>query len=812
MPNFNYLPNSKSGFPHINNVDTYKYDNDFDYGRFNYDQMSLTVCSVPWDMGEAHVGNRTISGIGNVVYFGSKEERDAWFKAIPDSECYRFTTKFKELHRDGFIDVPIPYDMCAKHNYLVVHYEKFANENSPVMYEGDDGLRDWFWFIREVEFLAANTTRLHIMDDAFQTWIYDVDITGMILERGHAPMFAMRANEYLDNPIENNAYLLTEDVNFGEASIVKHIDALALNAGSTMYACIATTALPTADWGTKAAGTWNTPAPSYVNQQGAPSVFVFAVTVGSLNTFLANVDAYVPQFKQTVQGVFFASSDLITTNGTFTFADTTCYYVRAGRTTLDLIDLDKDQFGYASDYADIAKLYTSPYAYISVTDENGREDIIRIEDTGGSLDVNAALSLAYPFVNIDAHLLGVGGSATKTIAFKNLDTHFFTASGRWFDTVRSWGVPVFAVVQESEVNYDYATHFNRAQRVVDYQTAYDNAIASAAANKGNADDIANTTVANAAINVATNTAVTAYSNAEADTLRFKNVQNNNGISQSHQDLTNQGATATIQASEQNAAISATGGAVTGATGAIASAVSGDIGGAITSAVNAAVGIGTTMASTAVGVALTQAQAQVTCDGIQADTVASNNMVNASTWMQTHVADNTTTEHNSMISGTTANSAATMIGNATRTQNAENANAARTQAQAQSAITNDLAQAALGAPLQFGTFTDGATATTKPIALFAHVITQSKSAIESAGDEFLRYGYALDKQWPFDGDWNIGRYFTYWKLRDFWVSNLNVPDLYMDKLRFFLFGGVTVWRNPDDIGRVNIYDNFTMEGV
>ena len=227
-----------------------------------YDQMSLTVCSVPWDMGEAHVGNRTISGIGNVVYFGSKEERDAWFTAIPDTECYRFTTKFKELHRDGFIDVPIPYDMCAKHNYLVVHYEKFANEDSPVMYEGDDGLRDWFWFIREVEFLAANTTRLHIMDDAFQTWIYDVDISGMILERGHAPMFAMRADDYLENPIENNAYLLTEDVNFGEASIVKHIDALALNAGTTIYACIATTALPTADWGTKAAGTWNTPAPS----------------------------------------------------------------------------------------------------------------------------------------------------------------------------------------------------------------------------------------------------------------------------------------------------------------------------------------------------------------------------------------------------------------------------------------------------------------------------------------------------------------------------------------------------------------------
>lgn len=812
MPNFNYLPNSKSGFPHINNVDTYKYDNDFDYGRFNYDQMSLTVCSVPWDMGEAHVGNRTISGIGNVVYFGSKEERDAWFAAIPDSECYRFTTKFKELHRDGFIDVPIPYDMCAKHNYLVVHYEKFANEDSPVMYEGDDGLRDWFWFIREVEFLAANTTRLHIMDDAFQTWIYDVDISGMILERGHAPMFAMRADEYLDNPIENNAYLLTEDVNFGEASIVKHIDALALNAGSTMYACIATTALPTADWGTKAAGTWNTPAPSYVNQQGAPSVFVFAVTVGSLNTFLANVDAYVPQFKQTVQGVFFASSDLITTNGTFTFADTTCYYVRAGRTTLDLIDLDKEQFGYASDYADIAKLYTSPYAYISVTDENGREDIIRIEDTGGSLDVNAAISLAYPFVNIDAHLLGVGGSATKTIAFKNLDTHFFTASGRWFDTVRNWGVPVFAVVQESEVNYDYATHFNRAQRVVDYQTAYNNAIASAAANKGNADDSAQALTDNADTTTTTNTAKVNRSNqSEWDDYTAQEYYNNQ-IYQEDNTVTYGTASSQIAANAQQATIGISAGAASAAGNVVGSIASLDPMGSVSTLASAAVGAVTTMASTAITNNAIAANATFTQVANRVHATEANNLTSSKTTNHTGAATDLTDLDNDTIETIAATNAATLIGNAARTQGAENANAARTQAQAQSAITNDLAQAALSAPLQFGTFTSGDTATTKPIALFAHVITQSKSAIESAGDEFLRYGYALDKQWPFDGEWNIGRYFTYWKLRDFWVSNLNVPDLYMDKLRFFLFGGVTVWRNPDDIGRVSIYDNFASEGV
>lgn len=214
MPRF---PKMNGGnFPHLDTVDVNQWQNDFDYSRYDATQMKLTVCSVPWDMGEAHIGNRTISGIGNVVYFGSKESRDAWFDAIPDNECYRWETKYKELHRDQFIDVALPFDVAAKYNYLAVEYSLFANDDSPVMYEREDGHRKWFWFIREVEFVAPNTTRLHLIDDAFQTWIYDVNVTGMILERGHAPMFETNATKYLADPIDNAAGLLTEDVNYGE--------------------------------------------------------------------------------------------------------------------------------------------------------------------------------------------------------------------------------------------------------------------------------------------------------------------------------------------------------------------------------------------------------------------------------------------------------------------------------------------------------------------------------------------------------------------------------------------------------------------
>ena len=829
MPKFNYLPNNKSDFPHIDNINTFKYDNDFDYGRFDYDQMSLTVCTVPWDMGEAHIGNRTIAGIGNVVYFDSKQARDKWFADLPDNECYRFTTKFKELHRDGFIDVPIPYDMCAKHNYLVVHYEKFANENSPVQYEGNDGLRDWFWFIREVEFLAPNTTRLHIMDDAFQTWIYDVNVSGMVLERGHAPMFATRASEFLDNPIEKNEYLLTEDVNFGEPSQVKHIDAIALNAGD-MYACIATTAYPPGTWGSKAGSDWKVPARSYNNSDGTPSVFVFAVAASSLDTFLSNIDASIPQFKQTIQGIFFASSQLVTTSGSFTFASTTCYYLVAGRKTIDFVDLEKSLFGYSAKYDDLAKLYTSPYAHIEICDENGATDIVRIEDTTGTIKISAALSLAYPFINIDAHLLGVGGSASASVTFKNLDSKTFPISGQWYDTLKSWNVPTFAVVQESSVNYDYATDFDRKQRVVDYTTAYDNATASAATAQADAVASANTRQANENANadaivdnadtsIANNNEVTNRSilSAWADVQLTQDY--NNDIRDYDNIATTATASATIAADEQQAAISASSAGLSTAVSAVSSALSLDFGGAVGSVANGVIGTNATLASTSVGVQLTATNASLATASNTAHTRAANDITDNKAQNQTDTQSDIRTANNDMMETIAATNSATIIANASRTQATETGNAARdyatavanagrSRSQAQSAIANDIAQAALKEPLQYGAFENGDSATTKPMAMFAHIVTQSKSAIASAGDEFLRYGYQLDRQWEFDGNWNVGKYFTYWKLRDFWVTNLNVPDMYMDKLRFFLFGGVTVWRKPEYIGKVTIYDNFS----
>lgn len=816
MPDFNRL-NGSTAFPNANTINAYQYSNDIDYSRFDDVQMTLMLCNVPWDVGEAHVGQRTISGIGNVVYFGTPEKRDEWFDGIDDDKCHRWQTKYRDLHREQYIDIELPFDVAARYNYLKVHYEPIANEDDLLNGETLTGKRDWFWFVREVEMRANNTTRLYLLDDAFQTWIYDVNIEGMILERGHAPMFRTRADAYLSNPLANNDGLLCEDVNFGNAEVVSHIDALALNGGE-MWACIACNSSPSADWGSKEDEDWHVATASFYQHNGLPSVSVFAIEPSDLQEFLTNVGKDVPQFKQTVQGIFFAPKNLVTVSSTFTFAGIECSRLTSSRKTLDLCEIEKGLFGYSSEYADIAKLYTYPYAHIEVTDENGSVDIIKIENTTGNIDISVALSLAYPFVTIDAHLLGTGGNAGATVTFRNITQRTFNIGGSWYETLRSWNVPTFAITLSPQSEYDYSTYFDRAQAKVDRDTAYDNTEASAATDKANtatlaqaskttADLSADTSVNNTALAVARNTAITTRSNSSA----LSDTTLANALSQAAQ-AWDAGYARETTNNEINADYAS---AAIGAAGTVASGIaSGGLVGAITGAISGA----TTVANSVVSANLKTTQAEATIALNQNKVTSTNTNNTERTGNQNSANTDNTTRANTAETGITANSAATQKANASTMQSAQNAaatatyntavaNATREKVRAISQINNQRKQAALNPAQMFGNAANGESAATKPIGLFAHIVTQSKNAIAQTGDEFLRYGYMYDKQWKFNGNWNIGKYFTYWKLKDFWVRDLTVPDLYMDKLRFFLFGGVTIWSAPEYIGKVSIYENF-----
>lgn len=863
MPEFPHMRDTR--FPHLDNVDVYKYQNDFDYSRYDAMQMHLMLCTVPWDMGEAHIGNRTISGIGNVVWFETEAKRDAWFDAVPDSECYRFDTKYKALHRDNEIVVEVPFDVASTYNYLMVSYEPFAAQGDYVKFERPGGIDKWFWFIREVEFLAPNATRLHLMNDAFQTFMYRMHFSGMILERGHAPMFEIDADTYLANPLANNTGLLAEDVNYGrEPSHVVYSGYHVFN--EDCYAVIACTSSPTSNWGTKAEDTWHTPALASYTVDGVPSYRMFAMDVSALNTFLSNVESDFPQFKQTVKGVFFAPRELLALGSAFNFANTACHWVSTSKQTLDLLELDKSQFHYPARYAKLAKLYTSPYAHIEVTDENGQTEIIRIEDTTGELRIGAALSLAFPAISVQAHLFGYGGANNTAISFTNITDRSLTIGGKWYETIHKWDVPVFGIVQSAEKYNDYSEYFDRIQArkaldntyassIASANTAYDNTVANANTSRDNAFDAADaaynnadrsaqtlvdnaalTTDANDALATAINDAAIGHggtASSPGGTAGAQVVANNAQIAQANNFISST-TNAQIDATLQSASVSAQTGLLTSGANAVGDALSGNTIGAITGIVGGVINAGGAMASGHIAANLTATQAQASITQNDQKKLTSNTLTGTLASIQTSLETVNTKTKNDLIEGTNGNNATTQVANATENKNlvkgggsytgtakrardtavsnaqalktTDTANAGRVKDTATNAISNRLKQRSLMAPLEFGSFANTGQATTKPMALFANIVTQTKSAIAQAGDDFLRYGYFYNRQWEFDGNWNVGKYFTYWKLSDFWVVGLNIPDMYVDKLRFFLYGGVTVWRRPEDIGRHTIYEN------
>lgn len=831
MPNFHYL--GKNGFPNADNVNVYDYQNDLDYARYDYSQMSIQVCSVPWDQGEAHIGQRTISGIGNVVHFGSAEKRDAWFDAIPDAECFRWETKFKELHGDLALRIPLPFDIASNYNYVRVTYNLFANDESPLQYETDEGARSWFYFIREARFIAPSTTELLLLDDAWQTWIYSLDITNMILERGHAPMFATKADAYLAYPIANCSDLLSEDINYGELQKVTKAQATVLNS-EDMRAVIVCSSNPAGTWGSKAGNDWKVPASACYDGAGVPNMYAFAVAVNQLDAFLANVDSTAPQFKQSVQCVFFCAAELLSLGSAHTFCGVSCNPVQGGADPVSkaILTRTKADWGYPSRYADIAKLYTYPYSAFEITDERGNTELVRIEDTAQALTMDVAANVVFPYINIVGSIRGIGGSASNTLSFQNITEKSFTGAGRWYEHLHGWEVPTFAVVLDAATEYDYSSHFDRNQADSDRATNQTNAT-----NMANANYASAATLAYASETMADNDADNVVDNASAQTTANSTVTSEgnsassadaalaNSLAQAIQawdaGMTRATANNEIDAANASAAVGAAGGVINNAVGGAVSGFltggpAGAAAGAIGGLVSGGIGAATSLATNAIAVSATSTQAEAVVSNSQSkleETQQSN--IDRTTRANTG-RTNQTNAQNAAIATSAANTSSTMrenadteraarVSSADAVRNAQVAAAGLTYANEGSRIQNGIGQAALRAPFVFGNVSNAELSTTRPMALFVNIVTESDFAIQRAGDEFLRYGYYLDRQWKFSGDWNVGNHFTFWKLRDYWSTN-QIPDRFADQLRLLLYGGVTVWNNPDEIGKVSIYDN------
>lgn len=79
-----------------------------------------------------------------------------------------------------------------------------------------------------------------------------------------------------------------------------------------------------------------------------------------------------------------------------------------------------------------------------------------------------------------------------------------------------------------------------------------------------------------------------------------------------------------------------------------------------------------------------------------------------------------------------------------------------------------------------------------------------------GDFWLRWGYALNMIYR-PTTLKVMSKFSYWKMVECQLISAPMPEVFKDAIRGIFLRGTTVYANPSDIGTVNIADNAPMEG-
>lgn len=786
-------------FPHLSNVDVWKYRNNFDYGRWE-DNARIKMCSVNWD-----------SGYVNVVEWKTDKARDTYFDNLAGYKVDE-PTMF-QMQPDGSVKVPVPFNAATQYNYIVLDYPVMSTPDNPVSYAAPARNR-FLYFCEAVEELAPNTTLCHVQLDVWSTYINSVDVSGMMLVRGHAPMASVTATDYLKNPYANQAMLTAPDVTFGTFARTPSLKSHIFN--GEVLAVITMSAASWGIWGTKAAGTWRVPAePLYLDD--TPSLLSLSVAPANLAPLLTAMKTEVPQAFQTIRAVWFAPVELVETGEPYTFAGTSVRRVFANPwTDFEVAAWSKSDFGYPAKCDDMAKLYTYPYARIMAHTDAGDIEV-KVEETEGNISVAARLNLAGPFINVDTYV-HLGG-ASASLAFAATGSITMPWAGDALKTLRSLEIPSFAVYLDAGTVNDYATHFDRAQANTALQNAYTSATASAKTALDNGIDSVDLSIANLATSVSAALAVLAESQDMENTVLGNTIEVNNILTNNANLLTQTitGAQNEVAAvsnmNNVNAAVQSGQLALGMAAGqGIAQAVSMDFSGALnTAASNFQYAFNQTtsmQANTAnVGIAITTRE-EITSATKQSNSVRNTegNQLNLINTRRKQRAE-TTNLNTETTSQTTQNNRSAEVNKANmqRGYNTNVANAGRSRSTALSAIENGIKQAALGAPLEGGAFANAATASSRPLGWVFEVQTQDTGSIMAAASHFARYGYALGQYWDFTS-WQVMRDFTYWQCDDVWIIPRACTQGAASLIRSILIEGTTVWREPAIIGATDIWEN------
>lgn len=848
-------------FPHLQNATAFpdtdtrvygQYRNVFDYNVWTPNTV-IKLCRVNW-----------YDDYHDVVKFTDDTTRNEWFDKL-DGETVKLTTNMYIARADADgIKLPVPYMTAQQYNYIVVDFSRDII-NTP--YQKTDVQTRYHFFITSVRAEAPNTTTCTLMRDVWTDYINSTTINGMVLTRGHAPLTEMTPQELLKNPRANCRDFTLPDVDYGNAaSNVRKSTPVNLQNG-TRYICVAATFSPeqlqtmsgmrgtnitdsdptysnNAD-GTVTNFSWGAGNVSTSNVTGAgtsynsidnltPSnVSMYALESSKISgEYFDTLFAYYPHIMSQITAVFVATANMMRLGNAISVNDVEWHTVSGARTKLSDIDLTIDDFGYASEYAQITRLYLAPYAHLEVSDNIGNKTRVEIADCG-RLSVQTVTSLSYPILRQIVWLDGIGGDGDTSISINAINGANITTDVPNADVLKtliSHDIPTYAL-QRRAIDARRADAYNRevTQARENAIVSYENGARSANVTlsnttRSNANSIANTNLTNAL-----NSTVTANSNNASNAIYKNNVTQQNLLLSASNDKIDEMNTATLDLTTQlvNTEITASAiGTVTAALGAIGTAATGiavtaATGGAAAPMVAAGLGaagsIGLSSASFATGASKTTAEAgykQAYNDAAafaakkfngQANSV-SIAMAGTQNIQSTTLNTNNTNASNATNSSVAANNANTSNANASASRNQSVDNAKRVMVNTRSNVNaawRDLLNHAAQPVGAYGG--DNFRQATGLDTMTVKIVTEDNGAIAAAGDYMLRYGIASNKLYnkPL---LTPCKHFTYWQTADIWTLCPLAQNEQLQTIRDIFSSGVTIWNRPEEVGGDFVHDN------
>lgn len=840
-------------FPHLDGATPFpgadahvyeQYVNTYDYHMWT-PNTKIKLCRVKWrDDGR------------DAVKFKDDATRDAWFDALEGEAVTLDTSMYIARADTDGVKIPVPYMTAQRYNYLTVDFSADIMQ-SPL--QQIDCQTRYHYFVTRITAEAPNTTTLVLQRDVWMDYITTTTINGLLLSRGHAPLTETTPAKLLANPRENCRDFTLPDVDYGNmAANIRKSTPYNLQTGAR-YICLAATFSPDqlqAMSGVR--GTNNTDSnPSYTNNDGTVSGFAWgAGNVSTSNVIGAgtaynSVDnltasnvsmyalesskisgdyfdvlfAYYPHIMSQITAVFVATANMMRLDNAISVNGIEWHTVSGARTKLSDIDLTIDDFGYASEYKQITRLYLAPYAHLEVSDNIGNKNRVEIADCG-QLSIQTVTSLSYPILRQIAWLDGIGSDGDTSISINTINGTSITADVPNADVLKtliSHDIPTYAL-QRRAVDAHRADAYNRevAQARENAIVSYENGVRSANValsntNRSNANSIANTNLTNAL-----NSTVTANSNNASNAIYKNNVTQQNLLLSASNNKIDEMNTASLDLTTQlvNTEITASAiGTVTAAIGAIGTAATGiavtaATGGAAAPMVAAGLGaagsIGLSGASFATGASKTAAEAaykQAYNDAAAFAAKKYNGQANGvsiamsgtQNIQATTLNTNNTNASNATNTSVAANNAATSNTNAGTSRDQTVDNAKRVMINTRSHVNatwRDLLNHAAQPVGAYGG--DNFKQATGLDTLTVKIVTEDSGAIAAAGDYMLRYGIASNKLYN-NPNLTPCSHFTYWQAADVWLTNNLAGNDALDTIRERLTDGVTIWNDPDEIG-------------